>query len=107
MGFRLERQDAQIREMTRALADLGKFVKPNLCSLMMLCCVIKFCLESSHNSCSPFIRILFLYYCLLSHTLSIGVLHFSTCFVDRVEYEISYFKPIQFYVLPIFSQENL
>ncbi|XP_020714107.1 putative OPA3-like protein CG13603 isoform X2 [Ceratitis capitata] len=24
MGFRLERQDAQIREMTRALADLGK-----------------------------------------------------------------------------------
>uniref|UniRef100_A0A0K8W532 Putative OPA3-like protein CG13603 n=1 Tax=Bactrocera latifrons TaxID=174628 RepID=A0A0K8W532_BACLA len=68
MGFRLERQDAQIREMTRALADLGKFVNPNLCSLMMLCCVIKLCLESLHNFCLPFIRMLFRYYCLLNQT---------------------------------------
>lgn len=56
MGFRLERQDAQIREMTRVLADLGKFVNPNLCSLMMLFCVIMFCLKSLHNFCLPFIR---------------------------------------------------
>ena len=37
MGFRLERQDAQLREMTRALADIGK-LKIFICVKISLCC---------------------------------------------------------------------